>query len=234
MQDMRFRRRRRLYPLVAALALIVAVAVIAMSVGGGSGKSGGRASSSSHRTETTAAVARLGRALVTGRDLGSSAWVEDTPAYDDLLVGGLQLCNPRARGPGDRVPAEGLAARSEEHVFMQTNNGANPQELLDQIVAFRQVGGAKAYMDRLSAAATGCPASNGALRHATGPRAPGLGDQVVALQTANVSYTGYELLVRKGDTIVEVAETSDSTVVPDHALLERLARLNLRRLVGGP
>ena len=52
----------------------------------------------------------------------------------------------------------------------------------------------------------------------------------MALKTKNASYEGYELLVRVKDTIVEVGEVSDTTVAPDHALLNRLARLNIQRL----
>jgi len=223
---MRSRRRRRLVPLVAAVVVLVAVVLIALS-GGGDSKKG--KSPSSPRTGRAPAMAQLNRALVTRTDLPSGAWVDDTAAFDDLLVGGLQQCTPKAKGPGARVPAEGLAARSEEHVFLQTNTGASTREVLDQVVAFHP-GAAKAYLDRLGAAAAGCPTSNDALRPWTGPGPPRLGDQVVALKTSNVSYQGYELLVRVKDTIVEVAEVSDTTFTADHALLQRLAMLNVKRL----
>ena len=216
---MRSRRRRRLVPLIAAAVVVIAVAVIALS-GGDSKK---RGASSSARV-----VAQLNGTLVTRNDLPSGAWIDDTPAYDDLLIGGLQRCNPKAKGPGERVPVHGLAARSDEHVFMETSSGASQRELFDQLAVF-DPGAAKAYMDSLRAAATSCPAFNDAITPASSPGVSGLGDQV-ALKTKNASYEGYELLVRVKDTIVEVGEVSDTTVAPDHALLNRLARLNIQRL----
>jgi hypothetical protein len=217
---MRSRRRRRLVPLVAAV-VVIAVAVIALSGAGHPKKSG---TPSSARL-----VAKLDRALITRSDLPSGAWIDDTPAYDDLLVGGLQRCNPKAKGPGQRVPVQGLAARSEQHVFMETSSGASQQELFDQLVVF-DPGAATAYMNSLRAAATSCPAFNGAILLATSPGASALGDQVLALKTSNVSYEGYELLVRVKDTIVEVGEVSDTSVTLDHALLNRVAKLNIQRL----
>jgi hypothetical protein len=227
---MRSRRRRRLLPLLAALVVVGGVAAIALSSGGGSKKS---RPASGTGPGTPPLVAELNKALVTRQDLPSGAWIDDTAGYDDLLVGGLQRCNPRAKGPGASVPAQGLAARSEEHVFMQTSSGASQQELLDQVVAFHPgTNAARAYMDSLRTAATGCPSFNDAMALATGSGASRLGDQVLELRTSNVSYQGYELLVRVKDTIIEVGEVSDTTVSPDHPLLTRVARLNVQRLAG--
>jgi len=221
---MRSRRRRRLLPLLAAL--VVVAAVIALSTGGDSEKI---RPVSAPRAGTPPVVAKLNKALVTRQDLPSGAWVDDTAGYDDLLIGGLQRCTPKAKGPGARVPAQRLAARSDEHVFMQTSSGASQQELFDQVVLFHP-GAAKVYMDSLRAAAVSCPAFNDAIALASGPGAAGLGDQVLELKTSNASYLGHELLVRVKDTIVEVGEVSDTTVTPDHALLVHVATLNVERL----